>query len=71
MQDAKEQKSGVLYEGKIVDFKPTKASPELISPGVVPHRLGGKTPKCFFSGSPSEVVIFNPPPLMGGVRGGC
>ncbi len=22
-------------------------------------------------GSPAEVVIFNPPPLMGGVRGGC
>ncbi len=49
MQDANEQKSGILYNGKIIDLKPPKISPEEISPGVVPHRLGGKTPKCFFS----------------------
>jgi hypothetical protein len=48
MQVDKERKSKVLYEVE-AESKQQMVSPRVISPGVVPFRLGGKKPKCFFA----------------------
>ena len=48
MQVAKEKKSDVLYEVD-AESKQQMVSSLGISPGVVPFRLGGKKPKCFFA----------------------
>ena len=39
----------IIYEGEVPESGLSKIYPESISPGVVPNRLGGKKPKCFFS----------------------
>lgn len=39
----------IVYQGKVVEFKAPPVDPRSISPGVVPARLGGKKPKCFFA----------------------
>jgi len=49
MRKTEGTKVPVLYQGKVVDFKAPPVDPRSISPGVVPARLGGKKPKCFFS----------------------
>ncbi|MCR4292793.1 MAG: hypothetical protein NUV76_07935 [Candidatus Kuenenia sp.] len=48
MQVSKEKKSEVLYEVE-AESKLQMVRPLGISPGVVPFRLGGKKPKCFFA----------------------
>ena len=49
MQAKSEIRDVVLYEGEIVEAQSSGVSPESISPGEVPLRLGGKKPKCFFA----------------------
>ncbi len=39
----------IIYEGEIPESELSKIEPESISPGVVPNRLGGRSPKCFFA----------------------
>ena len=39
----------IIYEGEVPESGLSKIDPESISPGVVPNRLGGKKPKCFFA----------------------
>ena len=39
----------IIYEGEVSESELPKIEPESISPGVVPNRLGGKKPKCFFA----------------------
>jgi len=41
--------SAIIYLGSVVEPKPPQVSPHEIAPGVVPHRYGGKRPKCFFA----------------------
>jgi hypothetical protein len=48
MQVDKEKKSKVLYEVE-AESKVQMVDPMEISPGVVPFRLGGKKPKCFYA----------------------
>ncbi|GAX62558.1 dTDP-4-dehydrorhamnose 3,5-epimerase and related enzymes [Candidatus Scalindua japonica] len=48
MQVDKEKRGDVLYE-VAAESKQRMVSPLSISPGVVPFRLGGKRPKCFFA----------------------
>lgn len=49
MKKAQEEDRVILYQGQEVKPLPRAVSPMNISPGVVPHRNGGKTPKCFFA----------------------
>lgn len=39
----------LLVQPGNIEVDPRVARPELLAPGVVPLRLGGKTPKCFFA----------------------
>ncbi len=39
----------VIYRQNILSAKVSQVKPESVSPGLVPMRLGGKKPKCFFS----------------------
>jgi hypothetical protein len=39
----------IIYQGNVVEFGPPKIDPRCIAPGVVPLRLAGRKPKCFFS----------------------
>ena len=39
----------IIYQGKVVESKPLEVQPHSIAPGVVPIRLAGKKPKCFFA----------------------
>ena len=38
----------ILYKGQVVESKPATVNPMELSPGVVPARLAGRQPKCFF-----------------------
>ena len=38
----------ILYKGQVIEQKPATVNPMDISPGVVPARLAGRQPKCFF-----------------------
>ncbi|MFQ5561650.1 MAG: hypothetical protein ACE5FU_13865, partial [Nitrospinota bacterium] len=49
MQKSRGTEPSILYQGNVIEFKPPRVSPESISPGVVPQRLAGKKPKCFFA----------------------
>ncbi|HDH12349.1 MAG TPA: hypothetical protein ENG83_09200 [Nitrospirae bacterium] len=49
MQDSKVEEVAIIYKGKVVEHKAPKVNPETIAPGIVPERLGGKKPKCFFA----------------------
>lgn len=49
MQEKSEIRDTVLYQGEVVETQSSGVSPESISPGEVPLRLGGKKPKCFFA----------------------
>lgn len=61
MAEASEGKATILYQGELKKIQFPQVSPESISPGEVPIRLGGKTPKCFFS----LLKSFLGAPLMG------
>ncbi len=39
----------VLYQGSVVKPIPQKTLPDQVAPGVVPLRLAGRKPKCFFA----------------------
>jgi len=39
----------IIYQGNVVELKATKLDPMSLAPGVVPLRLVGRKPKCFFS----------------------
>jgi hypothetical protein len=49
MQVPHEPSVQIIYEGKVVEFKAAKVDPMELAPGVVPLRLVGRKPKCFFS----------------------
>ncbi len=51
MQVPQEQESPppILYQGNVVELKAPKVDPMELAPGVVPLRLVGRKPKCFFS----------------------
>ncbi len=38
----------IIYQGEVVEFKAAKVDPMELAPGVVPLRLVGRKPKCFF-----------------------
>ena len=39
----------ILYQGVVVESKAPKVDPLSLAPGVVPVRLVGRKPKCFFA----------------------
>ncbi len=39
----------ILYLGKVVEPVPQKTLPDQVAPGIVPVRLAGRKPKCFFA----------------------
>jgi hypothetical protein len=43
------QSPQILYQGKVVECKAAQTDPMMLSPGVVPLRLMGRKPKCFFA----------------------
>jgi len=49
VQTPANEKSQIIYKENIVEFKQPRTNPLEISPGVVPVRLVGRKPKCFFS----------------------
>jgi hypothetical protein len=49
MQATKVEKAPVIFNGKTVEPKKPTVDPESLAPGIVPLRLGGKKPKCFFA----------------------
>ena len=51
MQAPQEQQpaAAIIYQGKVVQLKAPKVDPMGLAPGVVPLRLVGRKPKCFFS----------------------
>ncbi|MDG6025943.1 MAG: hypothetical protein E3K40_04345 [Candidatus Brocadia sp.] len=49
MQAKSETRDAVLFAGGVVETQSSGVSPESISPGEVPLRLGGKKPTCFFA----------------------
>jgi len=49
MQPTPAQPSQIIYQGQVVEFKAPKVDPMELAPGVVPVRLVGRKPKCFFS----------------------
>jgi len=49
MQSRRGEQCDILYERQEVERESTPTDAHSIAPGVVPVRLGGRTPKCFFS----------------------
>jgi hypothetical protein len=49
MQTPEESRPQILYQGQVVEFKALPVDPIELAPGVVPLRLVGRKPKCFFS----------------------
>lgn len=49
MQTSADEEPSIIYEKKVVELKPARTHPLELSPGVVPARLVGRKPKCFFS----------------------
>lgn len=49
MQKSQGTGPSIVYQGNIIEFKPSGVKPGSIRPGVVPRRLAGKKPKCFFA----------------------
>lgn len=49
MQMTQDPPPAIIYQGNVVEFKAPKVDPIGLSPGVVPLRLVGRKPKCFFS----------------------
>jgi len=49
MQTSEAPPPQILYPGQAVEFKVPTVDPMVLAPGVVPVRLAGRQPKCFFS----------------------
>ena len=49
MRSKRGEPADVLYERQEREGESPHTDPQSIAPGVVPNRLGGRTPKCFFS----------------------
>jgi hypothetical protein len=48
MQSKQEKSPQIIYKGQVVECTVPPVDPRLLSPGVVPLRLVGRKPKCFF-----------------------
>jgi hypothetical protein len=48
MQSNQAQRPPIIYQGQVVECTAPQVDPLSLSPGVVPLRLVGRTPKCFF-----------------------
>jgi hypothetical protein len=48
MRAPQEPCAQILYQGNVVEFKAPEVDPLELAPGVVPPRLIGRKPKCFF-----------------------
>ena len=48
MQSRQAQRPPIIYQGQVVECTAPQVDPLSLSPGVVPLRLVGRTPKCFF-----------------------
>jgi hypothetical protein len=68
MNDVKKTSSAILHQAIEQELVPTNTNPMEIAPGIVPQRLAGKTPKCFFALLKSFIGIslmgFPPEPEM-------
>lgn len=42
------EKPPIIYQGKVIEAD-TTVDPEALAPGIVPERLAGRKPKCFFA----------------------
>ena len=49
MQQPQDPPVPILYQGEVVELKCPNVTPMNVAPGVVPLRLAGRKPKCFFS----------------------
>ncbi len=49
MQSPQDPAVPILYRGEVVELKCPEVTPMDVSPGIVPVRLVGRKPKCFFS----------------------
>ena len=49
MQGKDDPPPQIIYQGEVVERKASKVAPMSLAPGVVPLRLVGRKPKCFFS----------------------
>jgi hypothetical protein len=49
MQKSKVKEVPVIYKAEVFEPKKLTVKPETIAPGIVPIRLGGRKPKCFFA----------------------
>jgi hypothetical protein len=48
MQPTPAQPDQIIYQGQVVECKAPQVDPQSVAPGVVPPRLVGRKPKCFF-----------------------
>lgn len=48
MQSMQGTESSILYQREVAEYESCGVDADSIAPGVVPNRLGGKKPKCFF-----------------------
>ena len=48
MQAPEGPEAPILYQGQVVEFKTPQVDPMALAPGIVPQRLVGRKPKCFF-----------------------
>ena len=49
MQSMQGTESSILYQREVAEYESSGVDADSIAPGVVPNRLGGKRPKCFFA----------------------
>jgi hypothetical protein len=49
MQPKQAQPPQIIYRGQVVELQAPKVDPMDLAPGVVPLRLAGRKPKCFFA----------------------
>ena len=55
----------ILYQGEVVERKAQDVQPSDVAPGVVPLRLVGRKPKCFFGLLKSCLLYTSPSPRDG------
>ena len=49
MQSMQGTESSILYQREVAEYESCGVDADSIAPGVVPNRLAGKRPKCFFA----------------------
>jgi len=49
MQAASAEPPQIIYQGQVVESTASRVDPMSVAPGVVPFRLAGRKPKCFFA----------------------